>query len=263
MEDNAITWLDAPAGTAGERLAVRHVPGEAPGVLWCGGFMSDMTGTKASALAAWAAERGRAATLFDYSGHGASDGAFTDGTISRWLADARAVFDAFCRGPTVVVGSSMGAWIALLLVRGLRAEDPDAAAERVPGLVLVAPAPDFTERLMWPSIPEEGRRAIMERGVWHMPSNYGDPYPITRALIEDGRKHLVMDGEIETGCPVHVIQGTEDEEVPVAHARALVSRIAREDVVFSLVPGGDHRLSRPEDIALLLTAVEGVTEPAG
>ncbi len=258
MDEGEIQMVPAPEG--GHRLAVRHLPGRAPGVLWLGGFMSDMDGTKARALAAWGSQERRAVTLFDYSGHGRSEGAFTDGTISRWLAEARAVFDLFATGPTVLVGSSMGGWLALLLAQALRHEAPDRAAEQLAGMVLIAPAVDFTETLMWDTFSEEVKKRIEAEGVWHMPSAYGAPYPITRALIEDGRRHLMMGGAIEPGCPVHILQGGEDEDVPWSHALDLVTAIARDDVVFTLVKDGDHRLSRPSDVERLVAAVESVTD---
>lgn len=258
MDEDDVQLVDGPAPD-GPRIAVRHLPGRAPGVLWLGGFMSDMAGTKATALVDWGRRTGHAVTLFDYSGHGRSEGAFTDGTISRWLGEAEAVFERFCGRPTVVVGSSMGGWLALLLARALtaRAGRPD---DRLAGMVLIAPAVDFTERLMWDTFSDQTRKRITVDGVWHMPSQYGAPYPITRALIEDGRNHLLMDGEIEPGCPVHVLQGGEDEDVPWNHALEVVTSIARDDVVFTLVKDGDHRLSRPSDIERMIAAVEGVTD---
>ena len=223
-------------------------------MFWLGGFKSDMRGTKAEALDLWARDHGRAMTRFDYSGHGESGGKFTDGTIGRWLEESLAVFDACCRGPQIVIGSSMGGWLALLLARELtrRAKaDPS-----VTSLVLVAPAVDFTEDLMWKRFPPEVKREIEETGVWARPSQYSDqPYPITRSLIKEGREHLLLDGMIETGCPVRILQGVQDPDVPWQHAVELTSRFARDDVVLTLVKDGDHRLSRPEDIERLIAAV--------
>ena len=236
------------------RIAVRKRPGAAPGLVWLGGFKSDMSGTKAVALDDWAQARGRACLRFDYSGHGESGGRFADGTISRWLEESLAVFTAFCEGPQVLVGSSMGGWIALLLARELR-RTPSLKAS-VAGMALIAPAVDFTEVLMWKRFPEEIRREIETTGGWRRPSQYSDePYLITKGLIEDGRRHLLLGGLIETGCPVRILQGVEDPDVPWSHAVELVSRLAQDDVVLTLVKDGDHRLSRPEDIERLLVAV--------
>jgi pimeloyl-ACP methyl ester carboxylesterase len=193
---------------------------------------------------------------FDYSGHGESGGTFAEGTIGRWLEESLAVFGSLCRGPQVVIGSSMGGWLALLLVRELaRRGQPGAAA--VAGLVLIAPAVDFTEELMWKRFSPEIRRQIEETGAWSRPSAYsGEPYPITRSLIEEGRHHLLLGGMIETGCPVRILQGVADPDVPWQHAVELTSRLARDDVVLTLVKDGDHRLSRAEDIERLIATVE-------
>jgi pimeloyl-ACP methyl ester carboxylesterase len=249
--------LTIGTGSAARRIAVRVQEGAPPGLLWLGGFNSDMRGTKAEALARWAGEQDRTCVRFDYSGHGESDGALTDGTIGRWLEESIAVFDALCRGPQIVIGSSMGGWLALLMLHEFRhrAErgEPGAA---VAGLVLIAPAVDFTEVLMWQKFPAKVRREILEKGVWARPSAYSDqPYLITRRLIEEGRNHLLLGGMIEPGCPVRILQGVQDPDVPWSHAVELVSRIAREDVVLTLVKDGDHRLSRPEDIERLIAAV--------
>jgi pimeloyl-ACP methyl ester carboxylesterase len=244
--------------SSGERLiAVRREEGAAPGVFWMGGFKSDMKGTKAEALAQWARENGRSCLRFDYSGHGESSGDFTAGTIGRWLEDSLAVFDSDAKGPQVVVGSSMGGWLALLLVRELRRRKAEGAAPAatVAGLVLIAPAIDFTEVLMWQRFPANIKQEIATAGVWHRPSDYGEPYPITRGLIEDGRRHLLLGGMIETGCPVRILQGVQDPDVPWNHAVALTSRLAQDDVVLTLVKDGDHRLSRPEDLERLMRAV--------
>jgi len=243
-------------GTPERAIAVRTDPGTGPGLFWLGGFKSDMKGTKAEALSAWARQQGRACVRFDYSGHGESGGTFEAGTIGRWLEESRAAFAAYCSGPQVVIGSSMGGWIALLLARELRrAAAGNAAAGRIAGLVLIAPAVDFTEVLMWRRFPPKVQREIEEKGVWHRPSDYGDPYPITRALIEEGRNHLLLGGMIETGCPVRILQGVQDPDVPWNHAVDLTSRLAQDDVVLTLVKDGDHRLSRPEDLERLIKAV--------
>jgi pimeloyl-ACP methyl ester carboxylesterase len=246
-------FIDVGAGEAVRRIAVRARSGEGPGLFWLGGFNSDMKGTKAVALEAWAAERRRACVRFDYSGHGESGGRFVDGTIGRWLEDSTAVFSQFCHGPQVVVGSSMGGWMALLLAREL-ARQPRGDAT-LAGLVLIAPAPDFTEELMWKGFSPEARRDIEEKGVWLRPSDYGEPYPITRALIEEGRNHLLLGSAITTGCPVRILQGAQDPDVPWQHAFALAHRLPTEDVVLTMIQDGDHRLSRPQDIARIIAAV--------
>lgn len=255
MVDCCLKSLEVGTGIEARAIAIRVRPGAAPGLFWLGGFKSDMMGTKAQALDAWAERRGRAMIRFDYSGHGESGGRFADGTIGRWLDESLAVFDAYCEGPQVLVGSSMGGWLALLLVRALtrRAGVSDT---RVAGLVLLAPAVDFTEDLMWKRFSPAIQQEIMGKGAWLRPSEYSDePYLITRALIEEGRNHLLLAGMIETGCPVRILQGVMDPDVPWQHAVELTSRLARDDVVLTLVKDGDHRLSRPEDIERLLAAV--------
>jgi len=254
MSDCCLKFLDCGTGSEARRIAVRGRDGGSPGVFWLGGFRSDMRGTKAEALHAWAAQHGRACVRFDYSGHGESGGEFADGTIGRWLEESVAVFEACCEGPQVVVGSSMGGWLALLLNRALKGRP--AAKASIAALVLIAPAVDFTEALMWKQFPAKVKREIEKSGVWRRPSNYGDaPYPITRGLIEEGRSHLMLGGLIETGCPVRILQGVQDPDVPFAHAMELVTRLAHDDVVLTLVKDGDHRLSRPEDLERLMAAV--------
>jgi pimeloyl-ACP methyl ester carboxylesterase len=243
-------------GPDARTIAVRMRSGTPPGLFWLGGFKSDMKGTKAQALDRWAEQHSRACVRFDYSGHGESGGDFTDGTIGRWLEDASAVFDRFCRGPQVVIGSSMGGWIALLLSRELRRRAQPQPPATIAGLVLIAPAVDFTEELMWKKFSPEIRREMETRGAWVRASQYSDePQIVTRALIEEGRRHLLLGGLIETGCPVRILQGVEDPDVPWSHAVDLVARLAHDDVVLTLVKDGDHRLSRPEDIERLLAAV--------
>jgi pimeloyl-ACP methyl ester carboxylesterase len=247
-----VVFSEVGAPDAVRRIAVRARSGAGPGLFWLSGFNSDMRGTKALALDVWAAANRRACVRFDYSGHGESGGAFVDGTIGRWLEESLAVFDRFCSGPQVVVGSSMGGWLALLLAREVakRQSGPSLA-----GLVLIAPAPDFTEELMWKGFSADARKEIETRGQWLRPSEYGDPYPITRALIEDGRKHLVLGSSINVGCPVRILQGAKDPDVPWQHAFALTSQLPSDDVVLTLIQDGDHRLSRPQDIARLIAAV--------
>jgi len=253
MMHSCLNFLNLGTASDERRIAVRRDQGAGPGLFWLGGFKSDMKGTKAAALSQWARENGRACTRFDYSGHGESGGDFRAGTIGRWLEESLAVFAAYAEGPQVVIGSSMGGWLALLLLRELRRRK-EAKASAV-GLVLIAPAVDFTEVLMWQRFPPKVKNEIETSGVWLRPSEYGEPYPITQRLIEEGRNHLLLGGMIETGCPVRILQGVQDPDVPWNHAVALTSRLAQDDVVLTLVKDGDHRLSRPEDIERLIKAV--------
>jgi pimeloyl-ACP methyl ester carboxylesterase len=259
MNDNGLKFLHIGNGAGSRKVAVGTQDGAPPGLFWMGGYKSDMKGTKAQALADWAAKAGRACVRYDYSGHGESGGVFTDGTIGRWLQDSLAVFDACCYGPQILVGSSMGGWLALLLVRELKRRAPTPAQRRsatVAGLVMIAPAVDFTEELMWKRFTPEIKRELEENGVWQRPSQYSEePYLVTRQLIEEGRNHLLLGGMIETGCPVRILQGVEDPDVPWRHAIELTSRLASDDVVLTLVKDGDHRLSRPEDIERMIGAV--------
>ncbi|WP_338694160.1 alpha/beta hydrolase [Bradyrhizobium sp. 26S5] len=259
-------FIEVGEGSGARRIAVRARAGAAPGgaigapgLFWLGGFKSDMTGTKAIALDAWAAEHGRGSVRFDYSGHGESAGDFADGTIGRWLEESVAVFSQFCSGPQVVIGSSMGGWMALLLAREIakRGNAGGSGCAWLAGLVLIAPAPDFTEELMWKAFPPEIRAEIETKGLWLRPSDYGDgsPYPITRNLIEEGRNHLLLGSKIDVGCPVRILQGAQDPDVPWKHAFALVHRLPAEDVVLTMIQDGDHRLSRPQDIARIIAAV--------
>jgi pimeloyl-ACP methyl ester carboxylesterase len=251
--DQEPAFIEVGDDAGRRRIAVRARTGSAPGLFWLGGFNSDMRGTKAIALDAWAAERNRACVRFDYSGHGESGGAFVGGTIGRWLEETVAVFEQFCAGPQVVIGSSMGGWMALLLAREM-ARRPARRAS-LAGLVLIAPAPDFTEELMWKNFSPEARHEIETNGVWLRPSAYGEPYPITRALIEEGRNHLLLGGSIDLGCPVRILQGAQDPDVPWQHAFALAHRLPVDDVVLTMIQDGDHRLSRPQDIARMIAAV--------
>jgi pimeloyl-ACP methyl ester carboxylesterase len=254
--DQEPAFIEVGNSANSRRIAVRARPGRGPGLFWLSGFNSDMKGTKAVALDAWAAEQGRACVRFDYSGHGESGGRFIDGTIGRWLEDSLAVFETFCRGPQVVIGSSMGGWMALLLAREIAKRTGSPAS--LAGLVLIAPAPDFTEELMWKGFSRKIRAEIESKGVWLRPSPYGDgaPYPITRALIEEGRNHLLLGSKIDVGCPVRILQGAQDPDVPWQHAFALAHRLPAEDVVLTMIQDGDHRLSRPQDIARIIAAVK-------
>ena len=231
---------------SGRRLAFRrtHAPEGGVTFVWLCGFKSDMTGGKAVAVEAWAQAAGHGALLFDYSGHGRSGGRFEEGTISAWREDALAVIDAQTEGPLVLVGSSMGGWMALLAAM--------ARPERARGLVLIAPAPDFTEKLMWPEFTPEQQAEIMDEGFTLRPSAYGESYQITRALIEDGRQWSILDKDIPFAGPVRILQGMQDADVPWGHALALTTALTAGDLVLTLIKDGDHRLSRDGDIARLL-----------
>ena len=243
--------LDRPDGA---RLAWRRVAGEGPTIVWLGGFRSDMAGTKAQALADWAIATGRPYVRFDYFGHGESEGDFAKGTITRWREDALAVLDQLVMGQAVLVGSSMGGWISCLAAA--------AIPERIKALVLIAPAPDFTEKLMAPEMSPADRAELAESGVWYRPSDYGDPYPITRELLEDGGRWSILPGPVNLDAPVRILQGGADPDVPWRHALELAQAIRGEDVVFTLIKDGDHRLSRPQDIERLLGTLEEVLRPA-
>ena len=243
---------------------VERAQAAGPGVMWLPGFKSEMTSTKVTALAEWAAERSRPMTRLDYSGHGMSGGNLQDGTIGRWLEEVSTVFVTMTRGPQVVVGSSMGGYLALLLVRTLMREAPEMAA-RIRSLVLIAPAWDMTERLMEPRLNAAARRDIAETGVWMRPSRYGDgPYPITRLLLEEGRRHLIGTAAFDPGRPVHILHGLQDPDVPWEHTLDLVAHLDGDWTQVIAVPDGDHRLSRPEDLTLLLaTVAEASRDPDG
>ena len=233
------------------RLAYRQLPGREPGVMFCGGFKSDMTGSKASALAEHCARTGRAFVRFDYSGHGASEGRFVDGSIGRWRDDALAVLDELTAGPQVIVGSSMGGWIALLLAL--------ARPERVQALVLLAPAPDFTQAIWDEELDQAERERLLRDGYVERPSEYSaEPYLITRRLIEDGRQHLLLDRPIEVRCPVRILHGMRDSDVAWQRSITLTQRLQGDDVVLTLLKSGDHRLSTPDDLDRLTATVEAL-----
>lgn len=252
-------------GPPGRRIAYLRRPSGArpgaearPGIIWLGGFMSDMRSTKASFLDQHAAGEGRAYLRFDYSGHGESGGAFEDGTIGAWLEEALVMIRAESDRPQILVGSSLGGWLALLCARALVEA---AEAERLAGLVLIAPAVDMTERLIFDKLSPEARAMLQTEGRCLIPSAYSDrPYPVTRRLIEEGRRHLMLDATIRTHCPVHILQGMKDDDVPWQHSMTLVEHLAGDPVVLSLVKDADHRLSRPSDLALLAQAIETVVE---
>jgi pimeloyl-ACP methyl ester carboxylesterase len=218
--------------------------GETCGFFWLGGLKSDMTGSKAAAVAALARDMHRPCLRFDYSGHGASGGEFTDGTISLWLSEAVHMFQNHTLGPRIVIGSSMGGWLASLLYQTLK-------GERIAGLILIAPAHDMTEALMWNEFLAEVRNTIEREGVWERPSLYGEAIPITRNLIQDGHRHLLLDDGIDIDCPVHILQGDADPDVPWTHAKRVFDAIRGTDVRFTLIKNGDHRLSSGRDLETL------------
>ncbi|MFC3163352.1 alpha/beta hydrolase [Ciceribacter thiooxidans] len=233
-------------------------PAAGPALMWLGGYRSDMSGTKAEELDGLAARTARQAIRFDYSGHGASGGDFKLGTISRWLEEALAVLDAAAPESVVLVGSSMGGWIALRLAQELKRR---GTGPRLEGMVLIAPAPDFTTELVEPNLSADEQRSLEERGYFEELSQYSpEPNIFTRALIEDGRNNRVLTGIIETGCPVHILQGMKDPDVPYTHALKLVEFLPADDVVLTLVRDGDHRLSRPQDIERMNAAILGISE---
>jgi len=242
--------------TVGDRsIAIERRPGRQPGLVWLGGFKSDMLGAKAGAVDRFGADHGLAVTRFDYSGHGQSGGDFNDGTITRWLEESLAVFETTA-GPQILVGSSMGGWLALLLIRELRR----LGRNRVMGLVLIAPAIDMTT-LMIEQMPKKYRKLLDQQGYVEEPSEYSaDPYRINKTLIDDGAHHLLFGRAIELGCPVTILQGAKDRDVPKEHALKLVQHLVNDPVTFTLVPDGDHRLSRPQDLDLLAHALEGMIE---
>jgi len=247
--------LAVGAGEELRRIAVSWRPGRGAPVVWLGGFKSDMASTKARHLDRWAELNGRPLLRFDYSGHGRSEGRFEKGTIGRWLEETLAVIGHCLTGPPILVGSSMGGWIALLAARheGLRASGLHPGA-----VVLIAPAVDFTEELMWKGLPPQARSEIEEKGVFLRPSAYSpEPYPITRELIEEGRRHLLLGGPIRLGCAVHILQGMRDPDVPWRHALTLMEHLPDDQSVITLISDGDHRLSRDEDLARLVAAIEG------
>jgi pimeloyl-ACP methyl ester carboxylesterase len=261
----AMASVEFERGPAGERLAC--VQDGSPddfaraGFFWLGGFMSDMQGAKAEALAALARETRRSNLRFDYSGHGKSSGEFVDGTISRWLEQAIHMFIARTRGKRIVVGSSMGAWLALLLLRTLMRDDP-LAAKRIAGLVLVAPAVDMTRDLMWNDYSDAARHELVSQGLHLQPSGHGEPYPITYALIEDGERHLMLDDGLSLRIPVRILQGSADVDVPPTHALKVFGALKGPDITMTLIKGGDHRLSTPGQLAAICSAALHLAERA-
>ncbi|MGQ0676227.1 MAG: alpha/beta hydrolase [Rhodospirillales bacterium] len=237
-------------------IAYQRTKGRAPGVMFLGGYRSDMTGAKALALEGFCQARKQAFLRFDYSGHGASGGTFTDCTISTWLDDSLDALDKLTEGPQILVGSSMGGWLTLLVA--LRRPD------RVAGLVGIASAPDFTEELLWPNMAPPARRELAKNGVIYRPSAYGDgPYPITKALIEDGRNHLLLGAPIPVKCPVRLLHGMQDRDVPWIYSQRLAERLESENVTVTLFKSGGHRLAEPEELARLNYLIGELSALAG
>ncbi|MGC1178590.1 MAG: alpha/beta hydrolase [Methyloceanibacter sp.] len=254
-------FLEVGAGGTRRRIAYRWSGGrgEEPQLLWLPGFLSDLASTKALAVAEWAYARGLPIMRFDYSGHGLSSGDFLQASIGDWLEEAIAVWGRMGDAPRIVIGSSMGGWIALLLARHLAKQGRNGP---LAGLVLIAPAWDMTEALIWQQLPAAARREIEVEGVSYLPSAYGDPYPVTRRLIAEGRSHLLQDHHFDPSCPVRILQGMRDADVPFDHVLALVDLLQASDVELTLVKDGDHRLSRPEDLRRLTATIAALVERA-
>lgn len=231
----------------GEKIAYEKSDGHGPTLIWCGGLKSDMEGSKAIHLHAWAEARGQAFIRFDYFGHGQSSGDFIEGTLTRWSRDIRYIYDNLCDGPVILIGSSMGGWAALLAAT--------ANTPRIAGLVLINPAPDFTEKLTVAGWSEDQIKALENDGVVYEPSGYEEPYAYSKALIEDGRARQILDMPIPLTCPVRILQGYEDSVVPWTHSKRLIDMLTSKDVTYTLVAGGDHSLSRKTDLKLIETAI--------
>jgi pimeloyl-ACP methyl ester carboxylesterase len=253
MTERKPQFLTVGTGYNARQVAYRTHAGQGPTVVWIGGFRSDMQSTKALALDHWAQQCGQAYLRFDYSGNGESGGSFEKATLSDWLEDALAVIRHATTGPLILVGSSMGGWISLLIAKTFQAQ----SEKRLSGLVLIAPAVDFTELLMWDLFSADVKAAIERDGFYMHQSEYG-PYPITRALIEDGRRHLLFGAPIQPGCPVHILQGMKDDPVPWPHAMKLVEHLPDAETVLTLIKDGDHRLSRPPDLEKLVASIEAL-----
>ncbi len=248
MSSGGMTETSGRLRHNGVDLAWAHLPGAGPTVVFLPGFKSDMEGSKATHLRDWCRAQGRAMLRLDYAGHGASGGRFEDGTIGRWAGDARAVIEAVVSGPLVLVGSSMGGWIGLLLARDLGA--------RVVALVGIAAAPDFTESLLYAGLSAAERTALAQDGYVERPSIYGEqPYRFTRALIEDGRAQALLHAPIPVRCPVRLLQGQQDPDVPWRTALTIAETVESDDVEVILIKDGDHRLSRERDLAVLVQEV--------
>lgn len=260
-ENGQLEFIEVGEGEDARPIALTYRPptrnSGGSTLVWLSGYRSDMTGSKALAVDEHAARHGLACIRFDYSGHGRSGGSFMRGTISRWLAETIAVIDHVGPQEILAIGSSMGGWIALRLAQELRRRRQGPVLQ---GLVLIAPAPDFTAELMEPALTQAQRTSLDERGYFEKPSEYGpEPNIFTRDLIEDGRRNRVLSGVIETGCPVHILQGMQDPDVPYAHALRLLDHLPADDTVLTLIRDGDHRLSRPQDLERMLAAIDALS----
>ena len=260
MDDSQPQFLEVGGGSRRRRIAYRRRGGKGPPLLWLSGFLSDMASTKATSVAAWAAKQGLSMMRFDYSGHGLSEGDLLHATIGDWLEESISVGELMGGSPRIVIGSSMGGWIALLLARHLARQ---GRSDELAGLVLIAPAFDMTEALMWRELPQAVKDEIERNGATYVPSAYADPYPITRHLIEEGRSHLIERHPFDPGCPVRILQGMRDLDVPWRHALGLVDLLDGSDVELTLIKDGDHRLSTPADIQRLTATIATLAERAG
>lgn len=228
---------------AGHKIAFHQHGGKAPGVVFLGGFMSDMNGSKATYLESWAKADGHSFLRFDYSGHGQSSGAFTQGSIGAWAEDAAAIINAQTKGPQLLIGSSMGGWISLILAQ--------RKLVNIAGFLGIAAAPDFTQDSMWAQMSDEQRRKLETEGQIEVPSDYDDPYPITKQLIEDGRNHLILRAPLDLPFPVHLLHGTADRDVEMSRPLAIMDHATCADMSLTFVKGANHSFSAPENLALM------------
>lgn len=251
---NSLSYLDAPPHLtdATEKIAYKMTAGTGPTIIWCGGLNSDMDGSKASHFHNWAEARGRNYVRFDYYGHGASSGLFGDGTISRWGNDVVTVMDNLSTGDVILIGSSMGGWSSMLAAL--------ARPDRVKALLLINPAPDFTEKLMWANWPDDVKKNILTKGVHYEPSEHDEPYEYRRTLIEDGRAHQLLDETYAFDGPIRIFQGGQDAVVPTSYSRRIVDLVSSQDVVCTLIKSGDHSLSRPSDLAMITDSLAGLCQ---
>ncbi len=265
LDNGKPDFIDVGTGRDRREIALRLRPATrnsvSPALVWLSGYRSDMQGSKAVAVDELAARMGLAAIRFDYSGHGESGGAFADGTISRWLEESLAVIDHVNPQQAILIGSSMGGWIALRLAAELRKRSAAEAATELKGMVLIAPAPDFTAELIEPALTDAQKQSLATLGHFEERSDYSpEPNIFTRALIEDGRQNRVLQGIVQTGCPVHILQGMRDPDVPYAHALRLLDHLPADDTVLTLIRDGDHRLSRPQDLERMSAAIRALCD---